>query len=42
MTGVLGNGVGLTLVLAHVGVHKRDNVGADGGKEDSGEGNLHN
>ena len=40
VAGLLGDGVRLALVLAHVGVHERDDVVADGGQEDSGKGNL--
>jgi hypothetical protein len=38
MTSLLRDGIGLTLVLGHVGVDKVDNVGTNGGLEDGGEG----
>lgn len=37
VTGFLGNSVGLTGVLGNVGVHKGDQVGADGSREDGRE-----
>jgi hypothetical protein len=37
LTSADGDGVGLTVVLGHVGVDELDNVGTDGGVEDSGE-----
>ena len=38
--GVAVDGVGLAFVLAHVGVDEVDHVGANGGREDDGEGGL--
>ena len=37
MTGLLGHGICLTLVLGNVGVDKVDDIGADGGAEDGGD-----
>ena len=40
MTRLGRHGVGLAVVLRHVGVHDRHNVGTDGGREDGRQGSL--
>jgi len=36
VTGIIGDGIGLTLVFGHVGVNKLNNIRANGGQENSG------